>query len=38
VAELGKIRGVHSQQIESILGYCPSEVVVHRDDLALVEG
>jgi glutamate 5-kinase len=37
-SELSKIRGVHSQQIESILGYCPSEVVVHRDDLALVEG
>lgn len=33
--ELNKIRGVHSQQIANILGYCPSEVAIHRDDLVL---
>ncbi|WP_337841547.1 glutamate 5-kinase [Rheinheimera sp.] len=36
-AELGKIKGVHSQSIAQVLGYCPSEVAVHRDDLALLE-
>jgi len=36
-AELMKIKGVHSQDIAAVLGYCPSEVAVHRDDLALVE-
>ncbi|WP_445428358.1 glutamate 5-kinase [Alishewanella sp. HL-SH05] len=35
--ELAKIRGAKSQQIASLLGYCPSEVAVHRDDLALFE-
>ena len=34
--ELSKIRGVKSQQIDSILGYCPSEVAIHRDDLVLL--
>ncbi len=33
--ELGKIAGAKSQQIASLLGYCPSEVAVHRDDLVL---
>lgn len=33
--ELGKIRGAKSQQIATLLGYCPSEVAVHRDDLVL---
>ncbi|WP_333607973.1 glutamate 5-kinase [Arsukibacterium sp.] len=31
--ELQQIKGVHSQQINAILGYCSSEEVVHRDDL-----
>lgn len=35
-AELNKIKGIHSQNISEVLGYCPSEVAVHRDDLALV--
>lgn len=35
--ELQRIAGVHSQQIAAILGYCPSEEVVHRDDLLLLE-
>jgi len=34
--ELGKIRGAKSQQIATLLGYCPSEVAVHRDDLVLL--
>jgi glutamate 5-kinase len=33
--ELQRIKGLHSQQIADILGYCPSEAVVHRDDIAL---
>ncbi|MGI5310515.1 glutamate 5-kinase [Rheinheimera sp. WS51] len=33
--ELQLIKGQHSQDIERILGFCPSEVVVHRDDIAL---
>ncbi|MDX3773563.1 glutamate 5-kinase [Chromatiaceae bacterium AAb-1] len=35
--ELQKIAGAHSQQIAGILGYCPSEEVIHRDDLVLLE-
>lgn len=35
--ELNKIKGIHSNQIEAVLGYCPSEVAVHRDDLVLME-
>lgn len=35
--ELAKIRGVKSQLIASVLGYCPSEVAIHRDDLVLWE-
>ena len=34
--ELQLIKGVHSQQISDILGCCPSEEVVHRDDIALI--
>lgn len=33
--ELQLIKGQHSQNIAQILGFCPSEVVVHRDDIAL---
>jgi glutamate 5-kinase len=33
--ELHLIKGLHSQQIADILGFCPSEAVVHRDDIAL---
>ncbi len=35
--ELNKIKGVHSSDIATVLGYCPSEVAVHRDDLVLME-
>ena len=34
--ELLLIKGAHSQQISEILGFCPSEEVVHRDDIALL--
>lgn len=33
--ELQLIKGQHSQDIAQILGFCPSEVVIHRDDIAL---
>jgi len=35
-AELGRIRGRHSREIAELLGECPSESVVHRDDLVLL--
>ena len=35
-SELGKIKGRHSSEIVELLGDCPSESVVHRDDLVLV--
>lgn len=34
--ELQLIKGLHSQKIADVLGFCPSEAVVHRDDIALV--
>lgn len=33
--ELQLIKGLHSLQIAATLGFCPSEEVVHRDDIAL---
>lgn len=36
--ELRKIRGRHSQEIASILGYCSSKVVIHKDNLVIREG
>lgn len=33
--ELQRIKGIKSTDITTILGYCPSEVVIHRDDLIL---
>ena len=35
-AELGRIRGRHSREIAELLGECPSESVIHRDDLVLL--
>lgn len=35
-AELARIKGRHSREIVEILGECPSESVVHRDDLVLL--
>lgn len=34
-AELARIRGRHSREIAELLGDCPSESVIHRDDLVL---
>ncbi len=34
--ELARIRGRHSREIVELLGECPSESVVHRDDLVLL--
>jgi glutamate 5-kinase len=34
--EMTKIIGLHSGQIAAVLGYCPSEEVVHRNDLVLL--
>ncbi len=34
--ELQKIQGKGSNEIETILGYCPSKEIIHRDDLVLV--
>ncbi|MDX2131551.1 MAG: glutamate 5-kinase [Planctomycetota bacterium] len=33
-----RLVGVRSDQIESVLGYCYREEIVHRDDLVLVRG
>jgi len=34
--ELTRIRGRHSREIAELLGECPSESVIHRDDLVLL--
>ena len=34
--DLAKIKGMNSNQIDSILGYCPSKVIVHRDDMVML--
>jgi glutamate 5-kinase len=36
-AELDKIKGRHSREIEATLGYKMSDEVIHRDDLARLE-
>ena len=36
--EVGKILGCNSEQIITILGYCHSDEVIHRDNLVLSEG
>lgn len=35
-AELHRIQGIKSEEIESILGYSCGEVIVHRDDMVLI--
>ncbi len=37
-AELRRLQGCQSHEIESILGYCSSKVVIHRDNLVLKDG
>jgi len=34
--DIQKIRGYHSREIESILGYCDSKEVIHRDNIVLL--
>lgn len=34
--DLNKIKGHKSDQIDQLLGYCPSKVIVHRDDMVIV--
>jgi glutamate 5-kinase len=36
-AQIRMIMGRHSDEIESILGTCPGEEVIHRDDLVLTD-
>lgn len=38
VAEIRRIAGKHSREIESILGYSYGAEIVHRDDLATLDG
>lgn len=35
--ELGRIRGLRSQAIADVLGHCPYEEVIHRDNMVLCE-
>jgi glutamate 5-kinase len=37
-AELAKIKGRHSRDIEAVLGYKVSDEIIHRDDLVLRRG
>jgi hypothetical protein len=34
--DLRRIAGIKTEQIAAVLGYCPSEDVVHRDNLAVI--
>lgn len=34
--ELSQIKGQKSENIINVLGYCPSKVIVHRDDLVIL--
>lgn len=36
-AELQKIKGLHSPSISAVLGHCPYDEAVHRDNLTLVD-
>ncbi len=36
--DLQKIKGFKSDKIDSVLGYCPSKVIVHRDDMVIING
>lgn len=35
--QIRQIMGLHSDRIESVLGACPGEEVIHRDDLVLTD-
>jgi glutamate 5-kinase len=34
--DLFRIKGAKTDQIQSILGFCPSKVIVHRDDMVIM--
>lgn len=34
--DLSRIQGKNSDKIESILGFCPSKVIIHRDDMVVL--
>ena len=34
--DLQRIKGLKSDQIDSVLGFCPSQVIVHRDDMVIM--
>ena len=34
--DLAKIKGKQSDEIDGILGFCPSKAIIHRDDLVLM--
>ncbi len=34
--DLQRIKGHKSHQIDAILGFCPSKVIVHRDDMVII--
>ena len=34
--DLFKIKGKNSEKIQTILGFCPSKVIVHRDDMVIM--
>ena len=34
--DLFKIKGKNSEKIQTILGFCPSKVIVHRDDMVIL--
>lgn len=36
--QIRMVRGRHSRDIELILGSCPGEEIIHRDDLVILEG
>ena len=38
VADLRRIAGLRTDRISAVLGYCPYEEVVHRDNLAILRG
>jgi len=34
--DLSRIQGKNSDQIQAILGFCPSKVIIHRDDMVVL--
>jgi glutamate 5-kinase len=34
--ELARVAGLRTERIAEVLGYCPYEAVIHRDNLAVI--